>query len=831
MAVQRRGVRTRALGAVLPGAGVAVLLAGVVLSAGPLRYPTLNNNQIRIEGHLMPAVSTGPLDPAWSPDGRWIAFSAKGDIWKVPAAGGEPIALTQGPAYHFEPAWSRDGTQIALSMDADGNLDIGVVSADGGAVRRLTTDPHVDVQPVWSLDGTSVYFVTGRKRSLDIYRVAVATGAESAVVDEPGDQIQPAVSPDGRTLAYVSPVQGRVGDGGIWVRPLEAGTARLVHFEETSLRTKPVWTPDGRAFVYVSDVTGPNHIAAVPADGGNPVLWTTGATDEYAPAVSPDGSTVAFVSNRRGPTELFTMSVGGAHESQWAAVPLRRLRARTPRGTVRVTVVGPDGRPTPARIQGVAADGRAYAPDGGFHRVNSATETHYFHTDGSFELRVPPGPLAIEALKGFEYKVAKTSIDVAAGGTVEAKLALQRLVDMPAQGWYSGDTHIHDLHQGRYGLTHRDLVRQLVAEDIRVANSLIHMDGTKLMGRWSDLTGALHPLSTPDYLLRYGEEYRGARGHVGLVGIKHYILPFIGGVPGTVHSAERFEGAYIEAARKQGGIGGFLHPYNVRAKQPKDSANSEIPIAAALGQGDFYDIASIPSDEFASAEMYYRFLNVGLRLPATGGSDNFSNVWRDAPPGTGRTYARLSGPLTFESWIAAVKAGRTFGTNGPLLSLDVDGNGPGDEIRLEGNKQAAVTARATATSLSPLDALDIVANGAVVHTQRPAKDATQITATATVPLPRGGWVAARVHGPNHRYNSDTYAFAQTTPVFVLRDGERFTSAEDAKFLVALTDEFWKRVDAQNRFDTPAAKEAYRAEVQRARAFYQRAAASPSAARP
>ena len=51
--------------------------------------------QTRLEFHLLPAVSTGPPDPAFSPDGGWIAFSMRGDIWKVPATGGDALALTQ----------------------------------------------------------------------------------------------------------------------------------------------------------------------------------------------------------------------------------------------------------------------------------------------------------------------------------------------------------------------------------------------------------------------------------------------------------------------------------------------------------------------------------------------------------------------------------------------------------------------------------------------------------------------------------------------------------------------------------------------------------------
>src|SRR5579862_9777004 len=79
------------------------------LDARPNRY----GHSDREERHMFPAVSSGPLDPTWSPDGKWIAFTMRGDIWKVPAAGGAAVALTAGPAYHFEPAWSPDGRRLA----------------------------------------------------------------------------------------------------------------------------------------------------------------------------------------------------------------------------------------------------------------------------------------------------------------------------------------------------------------------------------------------------------------------------------------------------------------------------------------------------------------------------------------------------------------------------------------------------------------------------------------------------------------------------------------------------------------------------------------------
>ena len=798
--------RAAALGVI---AALSALVPGV--EAGPNRY----GHSDRVERHMLPAVSTGPMDPAWSPDGRWIAFSMRGDIWKVPADGGDAIALTQGPAYHFEPAWSPDGGRIAFSFDVDGNLDIGIVSADGGDVRRVTTHAAVDVQPAWAADGASLFFVSARARGFRIWRQSLA----DTLVEEITTGIQPAVSPDGNWLAYVDDVRGRLGTGGLWVRALDSDAApRLVRDEETEYRMKPAWLPDGRAFLYVSDEHGSNDIVSIPVSGGAPVLLTPDTMHEFSPAPGPDGRRFAFVLNRTGPTTLYMAQIGGGPVASWTDVPMRTRVPRLPAGRVRGRVLGPDGQPVSARVYLRASDGRGYAPDGGFHRVIAVSETHYFHTNGAFEVEVPAGEVSIEVMRGHEFRPATAAVRVGANPTADVTLRLERLVDLPARGWYSGDTHLHDLHQGRYGLTHADFFLQTEAEDLHVANALIHMDGTRLMGRWSDLTGRPHPLSTATHILQYGEEFRGSLGHVAMIGVRDWILPFISGTQSTVYGDPALDLPYFDGAREQGGLAGFVHPYLNAVTEPSDAANSLIPLDVALGRGDFYDIGALYSDELASAEVYYRLLNAGFRIAATAGTDNFSDVWRDPPPGADRTYVQVVGRLTMQSWMAGIRAGRTFGSTGPILLLDVDGRGPGEEIALRTGSPAALPVRVELHSITPVDTVEIFVNGRVARAFVPA-DPAHAVFTASVPVPDGGWVAARARGPSSRYVTDSYAFAQTSPVYVVRDGRRWTSAADARFLRDAVAALKARME-RFAWNSPAARAAFLAATDSAVAVYE-----------
>ncbi|MBE0650874.1 MAG: PD40 domain-containing protein [Bacteroidales bacterium] len=104
--------------------------------------------------------------PAISPDGQWIAFEYKGDIFKVPASGGTAIPLTMTPDYESYPVWSHDGKHIAFASDRYGNFDVFIMSSNGGPATRLTYNSATDIPSDFTVNDKDVIFGTARN---DIY--------------------------------------------------------------------------------------------------------------------------------------------------------------------------------------------------------------------------------------------------------------------------------------------------------------------------------------------------------------------------------------------------------------------------------------------------------------------------------------------------------------------------------------------------------------------------------------------------------------------------------------------------------------------------------------
>jgi len=187
----------------------------------------------------------------------------------------------------------------------------------------------------------------------------------------------------------------------------------------------------------------------------------------------------------------------------------------------------------------------------------------------------------------------------------------------------------------------------------------------------------------------------------------------------------------------------------------------------------------MPQAEFPvmrSMDLYYQFLNAGFRIPIAAGTDKF---YEEIPLGSNRTYARVEEPADYAAWLAGIRAGRTFVSNGPILEFDAGGHLAGDVVDFQGTHR--VRARVTARSILPFNTLEIVCNGAVIGHKtvaiqnNPAKDGIHaMEIEATVDLDRSSWLAARVADhpdlPNRILPRDVSVFAHTSPVYFLRDG-------------------------------------------------------------
>jgi hypothetical protein len=182
----------------------------------------------------------------------------------------------------------------------------------------------------------------------------------------------------------------------------------------------------------------------------------------------------------------------------------------------------------------------------------------------------------------------------------------------------------------------------------------------------------------------------------------------------------------------------------------------------ALGQCDAYNLADGLDADYAR---YYQFLNCGFRLPVSSGTDWWIYDHN-------RVYAQVEGAFNYDSWLAALKAGRTFATNGPLVDFRVGGRGPGSLVNLDG----VVEVRARAVSRIPFDRLELVRDGEVVAEQVSRNGVAKIE--YELAAERGGWVAARVIS-REKSHGGARVFAHTGPVYYRVAGAPYRRAEAA----------------------------------------------------
>ncbi|MCI0377930.1 MAG: hypothetical protein L0215_10005 [Gemmataceae bacterium] len=456
------------------------------------------------------------------------------------------------------------------------------------------------------------------------------------------------------------------------------------------------------------------------------------------------------------------------------------------------------GKPTPCRVRFTDAAGNYYAPLG--RLVDFALgpncdvggnvqigDKKYAYIDGTCEIDLPPGRILAEISKGPEYTPLADTIDLAPG-KLALRFVLERWINLRERGWYAGDTRAHCLSP------HAALL-EAQAEDIAVVNLLIQqmpvmdMDGSTPGSESSSLRDRRTANAFPNILAFSGQKpILEAPGHLVAVN-SHNVHPALGSL-GLLHCHRlvfpltsgqidelgdwTLDDWCDQCHRKNG-----LVVWTNLGHGTDDFAFGEPLAALLLGKIDALEIDEVHLDPVMLARMalVFQCLHFPLALVGASAKDRNQKVL-----GRMRTFARLlpSAEFSYSNWIEAVRAGRTFVTNGPLLDLEIDGHGPGSIVPLATGKES-FWVRAEAKSLAPFDLLELLKNNDVVESVTPsgypsvARMEGEYKANDTVNL------AIRCVGNN---SLPTRPFpqpllAQTTPIQVRRENRPLAITHEA----------------------------------------------------
>ena len=415
-----------------------------------------------------------------------------------------------------------------------------------------------------------------------------------------------------------------------------------------------------------------------------------------------------------------------------------------------------------------------------------------YQTRPNFAVQLERGKYRISVSRGMEYIPVEKEFVVADADPQDYSIHLDRWVDLPKRGWYSGDVHVHHptLKQA-----HREfLLRYAEAEDLHVVNVLEmgHHRGTdfKQEGFGKDFREQRR-----DYWLVSGQEDpRSTFGHI--IGLNTSSLAR------DLETYDLYDLAFKRIHDQPDALVGFAHFSWNGCNLPRG-----FPWYVTSEAIDFVELLQFNTINTLD---YYEYLNLGFRLTAAAGSD----VPWGSTIGEVRTYVYTGKQLDVDDWFAGLGRGRTFVSNGPALEFTVDGNLPGAELKRQAGDLLKVHVRAWGHQQVGLPgSLDLVGNeGTIRSVKRTPAELDALVIEAEIPVARSQWFSVSTRCPNG-------AVAHSTPIYVVVDGEPtwspVRSAEIIKKQLNAIAEIEAEVDAGNDIRNRAIRE----RLERAKSYY------------
>ena len=264
-----------------------------------------------------PDKSIGDVSPAFSPDGKSLAFlraasSGVSDVYVGPVSGGPARRLTFDNRNAESIAWTPDGRWIVFSSDRRRNSVLWRVPAAGGEPERVGGVGENVTDPVFSKDGRMAY--TQLFSDANIWRVETSGKTPPVkVISSTQYDSSPQYSPDGSRVAFRS---NRSGSNEVWVSD---GSGRipvqLTHYAGPLTGT-PRWSPDGMNIAFDTRPNGQADIYVVSSIGGTPRQVTRSEFEDVVPSWSTDGAWIYFASNRTGAWQVWRVRADGSVEEQ-----------------------------------------------------------------------------------------------------------------------------------------------------------------------------------------------------------------------------------------------------------------------------------------------------------------------------------------------------------------------------------------------------------------------------------------------------------------------------------------------------------------------------------